>query len=150
MGKSEPRCMARDGRDVRCDIRGEHQEVVNSKGQKAIVHWTEHSMWSTPIHDLQVVNAMPQDPMAIGAMLDRARHATPEDVAAGGANNEEELLIALRTGYVRGVEGQPGVNDLGFVMWPNGVRAFNAGYEWAQRETVQAMLKEALDGQRQT
>lgn len=143
-GQKPDRCKARDARDQRCLVRGEHDVIINSNGQQALSHHTEFSLWSTPIHDLQVVRALPQDPMAIGAMLDRARHATPEDIMAGGANNEDELLICLRIGYARACEGDnPGKNDFGFVVWPNGHRAFQAGWERAKQEDAARMIAEA-------
>lgn len=140
-----PRCTERDNLyEQRCEVRGEHDVIVNSKGQQSLAHHNENAVWSTPISGLTVVKALPPDPMAIGAMLDRARHATPEDVAAGGANNEEELLMCLRHGYERGVQGDDrGKNDFGFVVWPNGVRAFEAGWAYAKGENAAALIQEA-------
>lgn len=138
------RCAARDAHGKRCIVVGEHDVIINSKGQRAVPHQTASSLWSVPIHDLQVVKALPQDPGMLGAMLDRARHATPEDVIAGGANNEEELMACLRLGFMRGVDGnEPGPNTLGFVIWPNGQRAFQAGWDFAKQQDVARIIKEA-------
>jgi hypothetical protein len=49
------RCHERDGRGARCTIEGEHQEVVNTKGQRAYAHETAASVWSTPLSRLHVV-----------------------------------------------------------------------------------------------
>lgn len=32
----------------RCTIEGAHQEIINSKGQPAVVHETRTSLWSVP------------------------------------------------------------------------------------------------------
>lgn len=143
----DPRCTTRDGRNQRCLVRGEHDTIINSKGQQAVAHYTEHSMWSVPLHDLQVVTAFAPDPEMLGKLLDRARHATPEDVIAGGANNEEELLQCLRLGFIRATEGdEPGTNVLGFVIWPNGNLAFMAGWNHAKSLQVQDILTAARQG----
>lgn len=104
-------------------------------------------MWSVPVHDLQVATAFAPDPEMLGKLLDRARHATPEDVVAGGANNEEELLACLRTGFIRATQGDdPGVNNLGFVVWPNGKLAFMAGWNHAKSLQAQDILTSARQG----
>lgn len=54
-GMTANRCHARDADGTRCTITSEHQEIVNSKGQRAIAHETKHSMWSTPLSGLRVV-----------------------------------------------------------------------------------------------
>lgn len=131
------RCMAHDGLFQQCEISGPHETIINSKGQRAVAHQTQTSLWSVPVHDLQVATAFNPDPQMVGAMLDRARHATPEDVQAGGANNEEELLACLQLGFLRGMEGEePGANALGFTVWPNGTRAFQAGWKHAKNLKV--------------
>lgn len=136
------RCTARDALFQQCEIYGPHETIVNSKGQQAIAHSTATSLWSVPLHDLQLATTFAPDPQMLGAMLDRARYATPEDVAAGGANNEEELLACLRLGFLRGIEGDDeGANVLGFTIWPNGTRAFQAGWQYAKMVNI---LKEAL------
>lgn len=125
-------------------IEGPHEEVINSKGQRAIVHHTRDSLWSVAMMDLQVATAFAPDPEMIGRMLDRARHATPADVAAGGANNEEELLACLRLGFIRATEGdEPGANVLGFTIWPNGTLAFQAGWNHAKSLQVQDIIEKA-------
>lgn len=144
MNDTMERCTARDGLGQQCEIFGPHETIINSAGQRAVAHQTKASMWSVPIHDLQVATAFAPDPQMLGALLDRARHATPEDVAAGGANNEEELLACLRLGFMRGVEGdEPGPNVLGFTIWPNGQRAFQAGWDFAKQQDVARIIKEA-------
>lgn len=145
VGVAMERCVARDGMGQRCVIEGPHEEVVNSKGQRAVAHNTLSSLWSVPVHDLQVATAMPKDPRIIGSMLDRARHATPEDVVAGGANNEEELLACLRLGFMRGAAGgSVGTNVLDFTIWPNGHRAFNAGWDFSKQQDVSRIIAGAL------
>lgn len=142
------RCTALDGLHQQCEIVGPHETIINSKGQRAVAHQTKTSMWSVPVMDLQIATAFTPDPQMLGAMLDRARHATPEDVVAGGANNEEELLAALRLGFMRGVEGdEPGPNTLDFVMWPNGVRAFNVGWSYAKELAAQDVIARARQTQ---
>lgn len=134
-------CEVRDARSHRCTIEGEHEEVINSKGQRARVHQTPWSLWSVPLVDLQVASAFTPDPEMIGRMLDRARHATAADVAAGGANNEEELLACIQLGFIRASEGdEPGTNNLPFVIWPNGTLAFKAG--WNHAKAGQAIRQE--------
>lgn len=137
------RCLARDALAQQCAIYGPHEEVINSAGQRAIVHHTPQSMWSTALHDLQVASAFTADPQMLGKMLDRAR--TPvAGVPETGTNSEEEMLTALRLGYERGVLGKgPGENTLPFTLWPNGVRAFQTGYEHAQQETAHSIIQEA-------
>lgn len=54
------RCHARDGRDQRCALVGEHQVITNSGGQKAVVHETKYSLWSTPI--VSALSAPREDP----------------------------------------------------------------------------------------
>lgn len=139
------RCTARNALDQQCLIEGPHEEIINSKGQRAMVHHTKDSLWSVALLDLQVATAFAPDPEMIGRMLDRARHATPADVAAGGANNEEELLACLRLGFMRGCEGdEPGANVLGFTIWPNGTLSFKAGWNHAKSMQAQAIISEAM------
>lgn len=42
-------CNERDARGARCTVEGAHQIVTNSRGQKAVVHSTELSMWTVPV-----------------------------------------------------------------------------------------------------
>lgn len=49
---SEHRCHERNGLDQRCTLVGEHQTVINSKSQRAIVHETKDSIWSVPLAQL--------------------------------------------------------------------------------------------------
>lgn len=141
------RCAARDGLDQQCMIHGPHEEIINSKGQRALVHHTKTSIWNVAVMDLQIATAFTPDPEMLGRLLDRARHATPADVAAGGSNNEEELLTLLRLGFMRGTEGDdPGVNNLGFVAWHNGNLAFMAGWNYAKSLQVQDIISQARSG----
>ena len=41
-------CHEVDARGQRCTVEGEHIEITNSKGQRAISHSTPTSMWSVP------------------------------------------------------------------------------------------------------
>lgn len=43
------RCQERDARGDQCTVEGEHTEITNSKGQRAIAHSTPYSMWSVPV-----------------------------------------------------------------------------------------------------
>lgn len=139
------RCTARNALDQQCVIEGPHEEIINSKGQRATVHQTKDSIWSTALMDLQIASAFTPDPEMLGRLLDRARHATPADVAAGGANNEEELMALLRLGFMRGTEGdEPGTNNLGFVSWPNGNLAFMAGWNYAKSLQAHDIIKAAM------
>ncbi len=134
------RCTARDKRGQQCDEHGAHDEVINSSGQRATVHYTKASLWTVPVSGLAVATAFRPDPMMLGAMLDRARTRVVDDEQV---NSEEEMLSALRLGYMRGVEGNGrGENTLGFTLWPNGARAFEAGYQHAQGETVGRIISD--------
>ena len=42
-------CHERDRLGNPCIVEGEHQVIVNSKGQAAVAHETEVSMWSVPL-----------------------------------------------------------------------------------------------------
>lgn len=49
------RCHERDARGMRCTIVGEHKQITNSQGQKAVAHETRASMWSVPVSRIEVV-----------------------------------------------------------------------------------------------
>ena len=48
------RCHERDKDGKRCTVEGEHTEITNSRGLRALSHETKTSMWSTPTSSLIV------------------------------------------------------------------------------------------------
>lgn len=55
------RCHERDALGQRCTVEGQHQEITNSVGQRALAHETKASLWSTPVSGL-IVPGMPMVP----------------------------------------------------------------------------------------
>lgn len=74
---SQDRCHARDGYGRRCTVEGEHTEIVNSKGQRALSHETKHSMWSTPVSSIAVVGGTKPRPGELEQMMRRAGEQEP-------------------------------------------------------------------------
>lgn len=70
---SANRCHARDGQGNRCTVEGEHTEIVNASGLRALSHETKTSWWNTPVSSITVVGGTKPRPEGLEQMIRTSR-----------------------------------------------------------------------------